>query len=278
LPFFFSVNWAFTLGPNLGEMDFALESRTFWLATSDPDLATPQHLLANMSDSEDQAGVPLIDDASMSPPPSTAAKRKREDDTTAPSKRALKRQKSKKSKNAEDAALDVENGLNPAIGYMDSKLMADLIAQRTKRFRPDVSLVEAEDLHIPERAILDTTTFSDTRTTDKLPIFLEQFAGSKRKKKLSSAPNAKGSPHTLVIAGAGLRAADLTRVLRVYQTKDCMVAKLFAKHIKLKEAVETVSKGRIGIGVGTPQRIVDLLEDGELSLSHPGLRVCTDVV
>lgn len=223
-----------------------------------------------MSDSEDQVGVPLLDDASSSasPPPDAAGKRKREDDAPTLSKRALKRQKMKKPKDTGDATLDMERGINPAIGYMDSKLMADHIAQRTKRFRPDVSLVEAEDLHIPERAILDTTTFSEARATDKLPAFLEHFANGKRKKKLSSAPNVKGSPHTLVIAGAGLRAADLTRVLRVYQTKDCMVAKLFAKHIKLKEALETVSKARIGIGVGTPQRIIDLLEDG-MSLRAP---------
>lgn len=40
------------------------------------------------------------------------------------------------------------------------------------------------------------------------------------------------------------------------------MAKLFAKHIKLKEAIETVKKTRINIGVGTPQRIFDLLENG----------------
>ena len=43
-----------------------------------------------------------------------------------------------------------------------------------------------------------------------------------------------------------------------------MVAKLFAKHIKLKESVELVKKSRISIGVGTPQRVIDLLEDGAL--------------
>ena len=42
------------------------------------------------------------------------------------------------------------------------------------------------------------------------------------------------------------------------------MAKLFAKHIKLKEAIETVKKTRINIGVGTPQRIFDLLENGSV--------------
>ena len=117
-----------------------------------------------MSDSEDQAGVPLLDNESISsgsPPPSAnASKRKRgaNDDADADdapaattSKRAAKRAKMKKKpskEGAEDSLLDLENGLNPAIGYMDSRLMSDHVAQRTKRFRPEMSLVEAEDVHI----------------------------------------------------------------------------------------------------------------------------------
>ena len=65
-----------------------------------------------------------------------------------------------------------------------------------------------------------------------------------------------------MVAGAGIRAADLTRVLRKFQTKEALVAKLFAKHIKFKEAVEMVKGMRVNIGIGTPQRIIDLLDDG----------------
>jgi len=80
---------------------------------------------------------------------------------------------------------------------------------------------------------------------------------------LSDAIATNGSPHTIVLTAAGLRAADLTRSLRKFQTKDVHVTKLFAKHIKLKEAIETVKTSRINIGVGTPQRVFDLLENGE---------------
>ncbi|KAH9832440.1 U3-containing 90S pre-ribosomal complex subunit [Teratosphaeria destructans] len=235
------------------------------------------------SDSEsDQAGVPLIEDFSgldaLAPKTSThPSKRKRDDvddDTQAPieSKRSKKKKKqTKKPRDVSDEALDIDNGVNHAIRHMDPSLLADHIAQRTKRFQPDLSLVEAEDIRIPERAITDTTSFPKDRKTDEFPAFLEAFAGeqrnSKRGKKgqpggLANASKDPGSPHTLVVAGAGLRAADLTRALRKFQTKDSMVAKLFAKHIKLKEAVEMVKKTRMGIGVGTPQRIEDLLEDG----------------
>lgn len=70
----------------------------------------------------------------------------------------------------------------------------------------------------------------------------------------------RGAPHTIVVTSAGLRAADITRyiyrtslsasakalsrVLRTFQTKDAIVAKLFAKHIKLADAIDYVKKTR----------------------------------
>lgn len=133
---------------------------------------------------------------------------------------------------------------------------------------------------VPEKHILDTTQWTAARTTDSLPEFLEKFAAPRRKKRgekgrtLSDAPKVNGSPHTLVIAGAGLRAADVTRALRVFQTKESMVQKLFAKHVKLKEAVQEVKGTRMGVGAGTPQRIYDLLEDGESVLAEVKSRIC----
>ena len=118
---------------------------------------------------------------------------------------------------------------------------------------------------VAEKSIVDTTNWEKPRTKDGLPEFLQRFAAPRRKKKgpkMSDAAEEKGHPHTLIVAGAALRAADLTRALRDFQTKEALVAKLFAKHIKLKEAVEMVKKSRINIGVGTPQRIFDLLENG----------------
>ena len=93
--------------------------------------------------------------------------------------------------------------------------------------------------------IVDTTVFAPERILTKLPAFLEQFAaarGQESSLKLSDSPKEKGSPHTLVVAGAGLRAANITRALRKFQTKTSLVAKLFAKHIKIQEAVDTVKK------------------------------------
>lgn len=46
------------------------------------------------------------------------------------------------------------------------------------------------------------------------------------------------------------------------------MAKLFAKHIKMQEAVAELQKTSVNIAVGTPQRVMDLLEHGALSLTH----------
>lgn len=59
---------------------------------------------------------------------------------------------------------------------------------------------------------------------------------------------------------------DVNRALRSFQTKDSIVGKLFAKHIKLEEAKQFLQRARSGIGAGTPTRISDLIESGEFAL------------
>ncbi|KAF2146235.1 uncharacterized protein K452DRAFT_219405 [Aplosporella prunicola CBS 121167] len=201
----------------------------------------------------------------LSPSPSPAAaggKRKRDDDSKQ-SKRA-RRRKNKTPKNIDEGDLDEEKGMNVAIGRMDSRLLADYMAQRTKRYEPDLSLVELEERYIPERAIRDTSIWEQERSLPNLPTYLETFAQEDVKK----VPKKAGHPHTIVVAGAGIRAADLTRSLRKFETKDVKVAKLFAKHIKLKEAMESCKRMKMNIGVGTPQRIIDLLDGGALSTDN----------
>ena len=157
-----------------------------------------------MSDSED--GVPLLEplSPSASPQPTSSTKRKREDEPK--SKRAAKRKRTKKPKDIDDDELDEELGINTAIARMDSGLLADYVAQRTKRFESDLSLVELEDRYVSERAIRDSSAWKQQRVLEHLPAFMEEFGEG-----MGDAPKRKGSPHTLVVASAGLRAADLTR-------------------------------------------------------------------
>ncbi|QIW98971.1 hypothetical protein AMS68_004489 [Peltaster fructicola] len=214
------------------------------------------------AEDSDLEGVPLIEDIDTSDNEVTNQSKKRKRDGA--DGRPPKAKKTKKPKDIEDDALDVDSNVNHAIAHMDPALMADHIAQRTRRFRPDLSPIEAHDIHISAKAILDTTSLNAERNTERLAEFLESCVSDKFKdktQKLQNAPNAMGSPHTIVITAAGMRAADLTRALRKFQTKHSMVAKLFAKHIKLNEALESTKKTRMGIGVGTPQRLIDLLDN-----------------
>ncbi|KAI9863004.1 MAG: hypothetical protein M1824_000690 [Vezdaea acicularis] len=164
---------------------------------------------------------------------------------------------------------NILNGINKGIGKMDGKLLADYVAQRMIQVESSLSAIESLDRSVPGRAIQDTSSWEKPRDLANFSAFLERFTpGKVPLEVLTTTPKENGSPHTLVITCAGLRAADLTRALRKFQTKDATVAKLFAKHIKLKDAVQYVKRARIGIAVGTPQRLADLHQNGALTLSN----------
>ena len=65
-------------------------------------------------------------------------------------KRAKKSRKRINGKVDDDGRdLDTENMLDNAIAFMDSRLLADHLAQKTKRFRPDLDHVGINDCAIP---------------------------------------------------------------------------------------------------------------------------------
>ncbi|OJJ43421.1 hypothetical protein ASPZODRAFT_136280 [Penicilliopsis zonata CBS 506.65] len=187
--------------------------------------------------------------------------------TEGPSKKKQRRKKNKQASKEQDIKDEErKNGIDESIGKMDGRLLADHFAQKLKRHNKELTEVEISDLYIPDSAFLDTSSFEGARSMDKLPDFLKNF--SPKGFDLSKAAEEKGSPHTLVIAAAALRAADLVRGLRAFQTKESIVGKLFAKHIKLEEAKQFLERARIGLGVGTPQRLSDLIDSGKLKLDH----------
>lgn len=58
-------------------------------------------------------------------------------------------------------------------------------------------------------AIKDSSSFSSSRNLENLPAFLEAHASDP--KALGDAPKENGMPHTLIVTGAGLRAAEVVR-------------------------------------------------------------------
>ncbi|KUJ07321.1 uncharacterized protein LY89DRAFT_677939 [Mollisia scopiformis] len=217
---------------------------------------------------EDDLQEPLLEKFTPSPEPDAIpSSKKRKRSTEEPTaQKSAKKTKTKKAKDVEEDELDTEAGINNAFSHMDNQLLADYIAQRTRRYESDLSSIELEDKYIPATAIADTTSWNQSRTLDNLPGFLEKFAGNSTK--LWSASKKNGAPHTIIVTAAGLRAADIARVVRKFQTKDATVAKLFAKHIKIKDSIKFLKSTRTGIAVGTPTRLKDLLDDGALQVDR----------
>ena len=228
--------------------------------------------MAERDDQDDQDFAEISDDE--------GPRNKRKAESQTPSTKSPNKNKRKRRKITDEDTYDDELGINTSIGEMDGQLLVDYIAQCSKKFEPKLTMLQAADQYIPQEAVVDTGSWNRPRATKNLVSFLRKFAGEG----LSYAPDDKGSPHTLVIAGAALRATDLTRLLRDFQKADAKVGKLFAKHIKLAEAKQFCEKNRyapflnlelpglhsisMSLGVGTPQRISDLLDDGALSSKH----------
>ena len=72
------------------------------------------------------------------------------------SSNSSKRKRVKKARFDEDKDLDLDLGINLGIGKLDRGLLADYVAQTTKRLSPNLSLVELKDLHIPGNIITNT--------------------------------------------------------------------------------------------------------------------------
>ena len=96
----------------------------------------------------------LLKNSSSSPQQISSNKRKREPEPElkirVKKKKAAKRRRQKKPKEIHDEDLNEELEINAAFSQMDSRLLADYIAQRTLRFgERELSAVELADRHFP---------------------------------------------------------------------------------------------------------------------------------
>lgn len=72
------------------------------------------------------------------------------------SEKKVKKVKSKKAKATEDEELDIDAGINNAFSHMDNQLLADYIAQQTRKYESDLSSVELDDKYIPGKAFVNS--------------------------------------------------------------------------------------------------------------------------
>jgi protein CMS1 len=107
-------------------------------------------------------------------------------------------------------ALDIDE----AIGHMDNSLLADHFAKQIRRHLGDLNIVELDEKYMPVKAFLNTSEFESTRNLSTLPQYIEKFTPGGRDE-LKETVEATSSPHTLIIASSGIRAADLTRFVEL---------------------------------------------------------------
>jgi protein CMS1 len=145
------------------------------------------------------------------------------------------------------------------IAPRDPALLSDTLAQAIKRHYGDSTSLEQGDLHLASRVFRDTTAFGGPRVAREMPEFLKTFLQTEDDD--PSTCQEVASPHTMVIASSGIRVADLVRELRVFTSKESSVGKYFSKHMKLQQNIDWAKKTKVGIAVGTPLRLKELVEN-----------------
>lgn len=178
-------------------------------------------------------------------------------------------------------------------------MLADYITSMQAKSFSKMSGIELADVQIPgkchhhswvsafsmltdqtESSMADTTLWTGSRNLDQLVDFITKseshcfwpYAISPEyravlpnlRTRMGQRSKSNGAPTLLFIAGAALRVADVTRVLkdkRLRGDKGGDVAKLFAKHFKLEEHVAYLKRTKIAAAVGTPGRLGKLLCD-----------------
>ena len=104
--------------------------------------------------------------------------------------------------------------VNEAMRHLDNILLSDHFAKQIKRHLGDLSTVELNQKYLPSTAFLNTSEFDASRKQSTLPEYIKKFTPG-GEDELKDTIRATSSPHTLVIASSGIRAADLTRFVEL---------------------------------------------------------------
>ncbi|EPX75034.1 replication regulator [Schizosaccharomyces octosporus yFS286] len=147
------------------------------------------------------------------------------------------------------------------------EILSDFINNQIRNNFKDLSAVELQERFIKSSYIQDTIDFPLERETVNYPEYVSYAFKKLNQENQFNKVNSNGSPTTLIFCLSALRALDIVKALRKLQTKDFKISKLFGKHIKLDEHNEYCKNNKIGIAVGTPQRILQL-SNGSLNFDH----------
>ncbi|KAI9106230.1 U3-containing 90S pre-ribosomal complex subunit-domain containing protein [Phlyctochytrium arcticum] len=180
------------------------------------------------SDTEAPTGGDSIEPKDTSPAPAeTPVSKKRKQDKQATAATEPKQQKPKKVKN--------RHGADPKTIFTEEGLECE-----------EESNIKARgDAHYADfiKELFPGTAATHFSKTPKLPT---------------------GTPKVIILCSSAIRAVDVCRLVR--KVGECRVGKLFAKHMKVKEQLELLRSHSYPIIVGTPNRVLKLIQDGNDAL------------
>jgi len=178
---------------------------------------------------------------------------------------AKKRKRREKEKERKAKKLKVAESAEPlevtSVAAQTPVLLADYLSSMQAKTFSKMSGIELTDIQIPVSSIADTTMWTGSRDLGQLLDFITKVLPTLRTR-LAQRPKSNGAPTLLFIAGAALRVADVTRILkdkRFRGEKGGDIAKLFARHFKLEEHVAFLKRTKVGAAAGTPGRLGKLL-------------------
>ncbi|CAH1228026.1 CMSS1 [Branchiostoma lanceolatum] len=138
---------------------------------------------------------------------------------------------------------------------------ADVMSILLRGQKMELTAVEMEELTLEDQHFLSPNDLSHTTVSSYLKEVVPDWLS------LVGPHDAKGAPLVMVLTGAAKRAVDLNRDAASFRGKARSI-KLFAKHIKVQDQVEQLSKQVVHLAVGTPARVATLVEDDALRLDH----------
>lgn len=153
--------------------------------------------------------------------------------------------------------------IDPVIARETPIRLADRVSRGMRKYYEELSPLELTSLLVPVSWYLDSTGFPKERCLANLCDYMETYCivkGESSIDHLRSSVEAPGRPHTLIITPSTIRCADVLRTLRPrYETPTSAMGKFFNQDMLLIPSMDWAVKTRIGIGVCTPSRCLEML-------------------
>ncbi|KAJ1982207.1 cms1 ribosomal small subunit [Dimargaris xerosporica] len=160
---------------------------------------------------------------------------------------------------------------DPAIARAPLANQAAFFNKKMASALQDLTSLDLEGSQFKPEFFTDTSTFDAPHDHEHFVEWLKAYGPSDYSEPIpKKAP--KGAPRLLVITCHANQAVDLVKASRDLGGEKATI-KLFARHIKIGEQQYLLKKFQKDIGVGTPNRILALLQANSLNLDRLDLVV-----